>query len=103
MNIFYDECRRKNFKDSLNSLCLPLNFGKPPSFPPNQLQEPLNLVCGHNLKVVIPRTVPRDKKIVFSTPLNEFWVYDQTVRDEKQVWHAFEVLQRICRFTFMND
>ena len=55
------------------------------------------------MKVVIPRTVPRDKKIVFSTPLSEFWMYDQTVRDEKQVWHAFEVLQRICRFTFMND
>ena len=32
MNIFYDECRRKNFKDSLNSLWVPLNFGKPDSF-----------------------------------------------------------------------
>ena len=45
------------------------------------------------MKVVIPRTVCREKNKVFSSPRSQYWWYDQTFWDGKPHVHAFEVLE----------
>ena len=43
------------------------------------------------MKVVIPRTACRDKKMVFSTPRGQYECYDQTIGGEKTSDDPFQV------------
>ena len=48
------------------------------------------------LKVVIPTTSCRHEKMVFSTPLSEYKVYDQNISKEKTSDNPFQVSNIIC-------
>ena len=55
------------------------------------------------MNLVISRTVPRHKKMVYLTPRSEKCVYDQTLWDEEPLGYAFEVLKSVCSFTVMDN
>ena len=48
------------------------------------------------MKVVIPTTYVGHEKMVFSTPLSEYKVYDQNISEEKTSDNPFQVSNIIC-------
>ena len=55
------------------------------------------------MNLVISRSVPRHKKMVYLTPRSEKCVYDQTLRGEEPLEHTFEVPKSICPFDVMDN
>ena len=53
-----------------------------------------NIFC--QMKVVIPTTSCRHEKMVFSTPLSEYKVYEQNISEEKTSDKPFQVSNIIC-------
>ena len=51
-----------------------------------------------HMKVVIPTTVPRDEKKVFSTSRSQYWRYHWMVGEENFSGRAFEVFKRIWSY-----
>ena len=60
-------------------------------------------VTDEEMNLVISRTVPRHKKMVYLTPRSEKCVYDQTLWGEEPLGYAFEVLKSVCPFTVMDN